>query len=211
MTAHAQTLSGDAGLELPEFDAPPADPVALLTAWLEFAVAREVREPKVVSLSSADRDGRPSSRMILLKGVSDRGLLFGSHRGSRKGRDFAGTPWGAMTFYWRETLQQINVEGPVEQTGDEESDELFHARPRAAQATTAASAQSRPLDDPARLRARAEELAEGDAPVPRPAGWGGYRLVPHRIEFWHGSPDRLHRRLAYERSGGGWHAQRLQP
>ncbi|MEU4690079.1 phenazine biosynthesis FMN-dependent oxidase PhzG [Actinoplanes sp. NPDC023714] len=211
MTAHAQTLSGDASLELPEFDAPPADPVALLTAWLESAAERQVREPKVVSLSSADADGRPSSRMILLKGVSDRGLLFGSHRGSRKGRDFAATPWGAMTFYWRETLQQITVDGPIEQISDEESDQLFHARPRAAQATTAASQQSRPLNDPQELRDRAEELAAGDAPVPRPAGWGGYRLIPHRIEFWHGSPDRLHRRLAYELSDGGWQAQRLQP
>ncbi|WP_327043981.1 phenazine biosynthesis FMN-dependent oxidase PhzG [Microbispora sp. NBC_01189] len=211
MTAHANTLSGDAGLALPEFDAPPADPIALLTEWFDSAVERQVREPLVVSLSSADADGRPSSRMILLKGVSERGLLFGSHRGSRKGRDFAERPWGAMTFYWRETLQQIVIDGPVEQISDEESDELFHARPRAAQATTAASQQSHPLDDAQALRDRAEKLAAGDAPVARPAGWGGYRLVPHRIEFWHGSPDRLHRRLAYQLTDGRWTARRLQP
>lgn len=210
MSEHASTLSGDAGLVLPEFETPPSDPVDLLLEWLSTAVARHVREPLSVALSTVDAAGRPSGRTILLKGADARGLLFGTHRGSRKGRDLAERPWAAMTFYWRETLQQITVEGSVVPTGDEESDQLFAARPRAAQATTAASAQSSPLEDSQALRTAADQLADGDAPVPRPAGWGGYRLVPHRIEFWHGSPDRLHRRLAYELTDHGWTAQRLQ-
>jgi pyridoxamine 5'-phosphate oxidase len=212
MAGHAPTLSGDTSLLLPEFTAPPADPFALLQDWIGEAVRREVREPLAVTLSSADAEGRASSRVVLLKEVSESGLLFGSHRDSRKGRDFAGRPWGSVTFYWRETLQQINLAGPVIPLDDPESDLLFAARPAVAQATTAASQQSRPLTDEAGLRARAAELAASERPLTRPPGWGGYRLVPQEIEFWHGSADRLHRRLRYDRDPDQqWTSMRLQP
>jgi pyridoxamine 5'-phosphate oxidase len=183
-----------------------------LQAWIAGAQRREVREPLAVSLSSADAEGRVSSRVVLLKEVAAAGLLFGSHRASGKGRDFAVRPWGSVTFYWRETLQQINLAGPVVELDDAGSDQLFQARPLVAQATTAASLQSQPLLDEAALRAKADDLAASPGSLTRPPGWGGYRLVPQEIEFWHGSPDRLHRRLRYDHGPDGrWTSTRLQP
>ncbi|MFE5888957.1 phenazine biosynthesis FMN-dependent oxidase PhzG [Streptomyces sp. NPDC056468] len=213
MAAQTQTLSGDTSLVLPEFDAPPQDPCPLMRAWLDAAVAREVREPYAAVLATADGSGRASSRVLLVKEIDDRGLLFTSFRGSRKGRDLDVTPWASLTFYWRETLQQLSVQGPVEILTGEESDDLFARRPLSARATTAVSRQSRPLDDEAALKARAKSLVEAGDPVPRPDEWTGYRLVPQAIEFWYGSPDRLHRRLRYDRGAdtAGWAHQRLQP
>ncbi|TLQ46345.1 phenazine biosynthesis FMN-dependent oxidase PhzG [Streptomyces marianii] len=213
MAAQTQTLSGDTTLVLPEFDTPPQDPYPLMRAWLDSAVAREVREPYAAVLATADRSGRASSRVLLVKEIDDRGLRFTSFRGSRKGQDLAETPWGSLTFYWRETLQQLTVQGPVEVLTGAESDELFARRPLAAQATTAVSRQSRPLKDEAELKAGAKALVAAGGPVARPDEWTGYRLVPQAIEFWYGSPDRLHRRLRYDRGADSadWTHQRLQP
>ncbi len=209
----AETLSGDTGPVLPEFDAPPNDPYPLMRAWMDSAVARDVREPFAAVLATSDRAGAVSSRVLLVKEVDERGLLFTSFQGSRKGRDLAASPCASLTFHWRETLQQLTVQGPVETLGVEESDDLFDRRPVAARVTTAVSRQSRPLDDEDELRSRAEALLEAGGPVTRPAEWTGYRLVPRGIEFWHGSPDRLHRRLRYDRSAdtAAWTHQRLQP
>ncbi|MFD7164764.1 phenazine biosynthesis FMN-dependent oxidase PhzG [Streptomyces violascens] len=217
MTAQEQTLSGDTSLVLPEFDAPPREPDMLLRQWLDTAVARGVREPYAAVLATADAAGRPSSRVLLVKEVDEQGLLFTSFRGSRKGRELAASPWASLTFYWRETLQQLTVQGPVETLTEQESDDLFDRRPLTARATTAVSRQSRPMDDEAGLRARAGELVAAGTPVRRPAEWTGYRLVPRTVEFWYGSPDRLHRRLRYDRAvdaapgAGAWTHQRLQP
>jgi dihydrophenazinedicarboxylate synthase len=214
LTASGQTLSGDPTLRLPEFDQPPADPMMLLRGWCDGAVERGVREPYAAVLGTADEAGRTSTRIVLAKDVDERGLVFTSFEGSRKGRDLAARPWASMTFYWRETLQQLTVTGPVEKLAGEESDELFARRPLAAQATTSVSRQSRPLQDEAALRRRAGELLGAGVPLDRPAEWTGYRLVPQDIEFWYGSPDRLHRRLRYTRPAdapGTWTHQRLQP
>jgi len=205
-----ETLSGDAGLELPEFDSPPSDPLRLLARWLDLAGERGVREPLALTLATAGADGRASSRIVLLKGVWPE-LTFTSHHGSRKGRDLDAVPWAAGTLYWRETLQQVQLAGPVERLSEEESDALFAARPRAAQAATLASSQSAELTDPALLRESAAAIAASTEPLQRPRDWGGYRLVPERIEFWHGSPDRLHRRLLYTKAADGWAPRRLQP
>ncbi|MEX3105257.1 MULTISPECIES: phenazine biosynthesis FMN-dependent oxidase PhzG [unclassified Streptomyces] len=209
-----QTLSGATDLDLPEFDTPPANPVPLLLDWLESAVKREVREPYAAVLATADADGRPSTRVLLVKDADAAGLVFTSFTGSRKGVELAARPWASLTFYWRETLQQLTVTGPVEQVGAAESDDLFARRPLAARATTAVSRQSRPLTDEHALRAEAQSLVAAGADVPRPAEWTGYRLVPTAVEFWYGSPDRLHRRLRYDRPGtdaGTWTHERLQP
>lgn len=212
MTAKAHTLSGDPSLELPEFDAPPADPQALLRAWLDSAVERGVREPFAAVLATATPEGKVSSRVLLVKDVDEKGLLFAGSRGSRKGRELAASPWASLTFYWRETLQQLTVEGPVDTLSAAESDDLFARRPLAAKATTAVSRQSRPLVDELELRAGAQVLIDAGGPVAPPEEWRGYRLVPHGVEFWHGSPDRLHRRLRYDRADdSGWGHQRLQP
>ena len=119
--------------------------------------------------------------------------------------------WAAGTLYWRETTQQVVVEGPVRRLSEAESDRLFAERPRIAQAATVASRQGEPLEEPAQLRAGAAQLATGDAELTRPPGWSGYELAPQQVEFWHGSSDRLHRRLLYVRSDEGWTSRRLQP
>lgn len=206
-----QTLTGDTSLVLPEFDEPPADPVALLREWLDAAVERQVREPYAVVLATADAAGVPSSRVVLLKGLTADGLVFTSHTGSRKGVELAGRPYASATFYWRETLQQIHVAGPVRQLPPADSDALFAERPATARAATAASRQSQPLDDESALRQRAAGLLASGDPIERPDGWAGYLLAPASIEFWHGSVDRLHRRLAYRHGDAGWSGQRLQP
>lgn len=205
-----ETLSGDVELDLPEFDSPPGDPLGLLARWLEGARENGVREPQALALATAGADGRPSSRVVLLKEVEP-ALTFATHYESRKGRDLAAVPWASGSLYWRETMQQVVVEGPVEQMSAAESDALFAARPRAAQAATIASEQSKELEDAEALRSAMEELARGEEPLSRPPEWGGYRMVPERIEFWHGSADRLHRRLLYTRAEAGWTHQRIQP
>ncbi|WP_016698559.1 phenazine biosynthesis FMN-dependent oxidase PhzG [Actinoalloteichus spitiensis] len=207
----ANTLSGDESLVLPEFDAPPADPFGLLRRWIALAEEYRVREPLAVSLATADAAGRPSNRVVLVKEIVDGGLVFTSHTGSRKGRDLAVQPWASMNFYWRESLQQITLAGPVEALPASRSDELFAERPLAAQATTAVSAQSTPLVAESELHTRARELIEAGTALPRPAGWGGYRLLPREIEFWQGKASRLHRRLSYSWENGGWTYRRLQP
>jgi dihydrophenazinedicarboxylate synthase len=205
-----ETLSGDPSLALPEFDAPPDEPLPLLEAWLQGADARGVREPRALALATADPAGRPSNRIVLLKQVSP-SIVFAFSANSRKGRDLATNPRAAGTLYWRETLQQVVIEGSVERMSATESDSLFAERPPRGQASTVASHQGEELDDPERLRREADALARGDEPLSRPKDWGGYRLEPDLIEFWHGSPDRLHRRLLYTRAGGRWAHRRLQP
>lgn len=205
------TLSGNSSLHLPEFNAPPEDPVELLRAWLDAADG-VVREPLAVALATADEVGQPSSRIVLLKGLSSDGALtFTTHHDSRKGQDLKRNPLAAMTFYWRETLQQVNIAGRVEQVDDELSDAYFAERPVSAQATTTISQQGRPLSDEQALHESAAQLVDADEPIVRPATWGGYRLDPTSIEFWHGNSSRLHRRLAYLRSGEYWLHRRLQP
>lgn len=205
-----ETLSGDPTLVLPEFEAPPEDPLPLLERWLEIADERGVRESRALALATADAKGRPSNRMLLLKQAAP-ALVFAGSYDSRKGRDLAVNPRAAGTLYWRETLQQIVVEGPVRRLSEAESDALFAERPAAGQATAAASRQGESLSDPAELREAASSLAHQTEPLRRPARWGGYRLDPDLIEFWHGSPDRLHRRLLYVKDGERWTHQRLQP
>jgi pyridoxamine-phosphate oxidase len=205
-----ETLSGEIELDLPEFDAPPDDPLLLLERWLEIADEHRVREPRALALATVGAGGRPSSRIVLLKQVAP-ALVFTSEHQSRKGHQLAAAPWAAGTLYWRETTQQVSVEGRVEAMAAEESDALFAERPRIAQAASLASRQSEALEDPERLRVAAAELTDGEEPLLRPDGWSGFRLLPERIEFWHGSWDRLHRRLLYTRRGERWEHRRLQP
>jgi dihydrophenazinedicarboxylate synthase len=197
----------------PEFDAPPPDPLALLRAWLQAAEKAGALHPLAAVLATAPAAGAVSSRVVIVKDVDARGLVFASSRASRKGRDLATSPQASLTFHWRETHQQVNAQGLVEVMTAEESDALFAPRPRLSQAAAAVSRQSSPLDDEEGLWARACALAESEGPIARPAEWTGYRLVPCGIEFWQGSDHRLHRRLRYDRAeeGAPWSTRRLQP
>jgi pyridoxamine 5'-phosphate oxidase len=205
-----ETLSGDPTLDLPEFASPPAEPLPLLDRWLSAADQRGVREPRALALATADPEGRPSNRIVLLKQANP-AIVFAFGAGSRKGRELAANPRAAGTLYWRETLQQVVFEGPVERLSAEESDRLFAERPSAGRAATVASNQGEVLEDPGALQREAAELARNGGALRRPEDWGGYRLDPDLVEFWHGSPNRLHRRLLYVKGDGGWTHQRLQP
>jgi pyridoxamine-phosphate oxidase len=209
--ARTESLGGDSSLELPEFDAPPADPLGLVREWIAGAIDRGVREPLAAALATVSADGRPSNRILLLKAVDDDGVLFYGQRDSRKGRDLAEVPYASVVLHWRETIQQLRIDGRVEPLDDEASDALFASRLRPAQAAAVASSQSDPLDDEASLRTRFDAAVAGDDPIRRPENWGGYRLVAETVEFWHGRRDRLHRRLQYRRDAAGWSNQRLQP
>ncbi|WP_308315494.1 phenazine biosynthesis FMN-dependent oxidase PhzG [Streptomyces sp. ISL-100] len=207
-----ESLSGETDLDFPEYDAPAADPIALLRTWLDQAVERGVREPRALSLATADARGRASTRIIALSSVSDRGLVFMSHTSSQKGREIAETGWASGLLYWRETAQQISVCGAVEQLGDAESDALWFGRPVPMHAMSTAAHQSEPLDDVAALRAEAARLEATGTPLPRPERFVGYVLMPSAVEFWAAGSDRLHRRLRYDRlDDQSWSTSRLQP
>lgn len=210
MSEPVETLSGDPTLELPEFDAPPAEPLALLERWLAAAEERGVREPRALSLATADGDGRPSVRTLLVKQLTPT-LVFSGGYESRKGRDLAANPRAAAILYWRETLQQITIEGPVERLGEAESDRIFNERPAEAQAAAVVSRQGEALEDPEALRRAASSRSADAGTSERPGRWGGWRLDPDLVEFWHGSPTRLHRRLLYIKGESGWEHRRLQP
>ncbi len=189
------------------------DPIALLQRWLMDAGAAEVTEPTAMALSTVDDNGQASSRMVLLRGLDERGLVFYTHYLSRKGGELARNNRAALLFWWGNLRRQVRIEGLVESISDEESDAYFASRPREHQLSTWASDQSEPLESRAALEARVEDYRsrfEGEA-VARPHSWGGYRLQPQRMEFWQGRDNRLHDRLAFIKEGTTWRLQRLSP
>jgi pyridoxamine 5'-phosphate oxidase len=210
-TSASPAVAGSVDPALPEFDAPPADPIGLLRGWFAAAVALGVSEPGVVALATVDAGGRASNRMVQTIKLTDTGLVFTSHATSPKGRDIAATGWASGVLYWREARQQVILTGPVGQLPDSESNALWDARPPSTHPMSVASHQSEPLDDEEALRAYARQLAEAGEPLPRPPAWVAYELAPTTVEFWHASLDRLHRRLRYDRTGAGWATIRLQP
>lgn len=208
----SESLSGDATMQLPEFDAPPPRPLPLFGDWMARAEERQVREPRAGVLSTVSSAGRPSSRVLLMKSIDERGLLFTTSSTSRKGRELEENPVASLNFYWRELLQQVEVSGRVEMLSPEDADVLFDERPPAARATTIASVQSAQLESMEGLRRHAAELLEDTSLLIRPKSWSAYRLVPDIFEFWYGSPDRLHRRIRYDESKDGtWISKLLQP
>jgi pyridoxamine 5'-phosphate oxidase len=188
------------------------DPIAQLRAWLEEA-RESVPQADAMTLATASSSGRPSARIVLLRGVDDRGLVFFTNRASRKGEELKENPRAAVVLHWWDLGRQVRVEGGVEQVDEQESDAYWSSRPRASQVAAWASPQSEVLAERSDLDARVTEVEQrfdGSA-VPLPAFWGGYRLVPESIEFWAHRDDRLHDRIRFVRSSAGWQRERLAP
>ncbi|WP_437618504.1 pyridoxamine 5'-phosphate oxidase [Sorangium sp. So ce321] len=191
----------------------PTDPFVLARELLEQRQTTEPTDATAMTLATADASGRPSARMVLLKGIDDRGFVFFTNYGSRKAVELEANPFAALCIHWAKAAEQIRVEGRVERVTEAESDAYFATRPRGSQIGAWASRQSAPLPSRERLVERVREIEarfEG-RPVPRPEFWGGYRVVPERIELWRGQESRLHDRVVYHRDGDGWRVERLYP
>jgi pyridoxamine 5'-phosphate oxidase len=207
-------MRGEEGREgLVEADVDP-DPVVQFGRWFDDAGAAGLVEPSAMALATAGADGVPSARMVLLRGVDQRGFVFYSNYESRKAAELAANPRAALVFWWGELRRQVRVEGPVERTSQEESAAYFRTRPPGSRLSAWASPQSRVIPGRAVLDERVAELAArhpgGD--VPLPPFWGGYRLVPEVVELWQQRANRLHDRLRYTRTAdGGWRIERLAP
>lgn len=189
------------------------DPYQQFLAWFDEALESEGENVNGMTLATATREGRPSARIVLLKGV-DGGFLFYTNYGSRKGEEIEENPYGALTFWWPTLNRQVRIEGSIEKVSPESSDAYFRSRPPGSQIGAAASPQSRTIADREELDRLVEEVTERYGPddtIPRPENWGGYRLIPTSIEFWQGRASRLHDRLRYCRTPEAWTLERLAP
>jgi len=189
------------------------DPHDLFEEWLAEARLAEPNDPTAMALATADAEGRPSARMILLKGHDARGFVFYTNLDSRKGGELAANPEAALLFHWKSLRRQVRVEGPVEPVSDAEADTYFASRARESQLGAWASDQSRPLDRRETFEARYREMVERfeRKDVPRPPRWSGWRVKPERIEFWSDRAFRLHERRLFTRAGDGWSEGLLYP
>ncbi|WP_454722324.1 MULTISPECIES: pyridoxamine 5'-phosphate oxidase [Cupriavidus] len=197
---------------LSESDVAP-DPISQFQRWFDEAINAKLPEPNAMTLATVDADGQPSARIVLLKGMDAGGFTFFTNYESRKGLDMAGNPRAALLFHWVQLERQVRVEGTVEKVSEAESDTYYASRPLGSRLGAWASEQSREVADRTVLEQREADFRAkfGDNP-PRPAHWGGYRLVPTRIEFWQGRPSRLHDRIAYRlQADGAWQIVRLSP
>jgi pyridoxamine 5'-phosphate oxidase len=188
------------------------DPLKQFGVWMVEAIHAQVPEPTAMHLCTVDPKGRPSGRIMLLKGVDARGFVFYSNYESRKGREMAGNAAVALTFLWKELERQVRIEGDVERVTAAESDEYFVTRPLGSRVGAWASPQSKVIAGRDWLEKRWSELAaqHGESP-PRPPHWGGYRVLPRYLELWQGRQSRLHDRIAYTRADGAWKIERLAP
>jgi pyridoxamine 5'-phosphate oxidase len=189
------------------------DPIARFEAWMAEAAASEPNDANAVCLATCTPDGRPSARMVLLKGVDARGFVFYTNLESRKGEELAANPQAALCFHWKSLGRSVRVEGPVEPVSDAEADAYYATRARGSRIGAWASRQSRPLEGRFALeRAVAETTMRfGIGEIPRPPFWSGFRLLPRRIEFWRDMPFRLHDRQVFHREGEGWRIEALYP
>ncbi|MFG6441194.1 pyridoxamine 5'-phosphate oxidase [Roseateles sp. LKC17W] len=200
--------------ELGELDeAEAADgPLVLFNRWMDEAIAHDVSEPTAMTVATVAANGRPSTRVVLLKGADARGMVWFTNYESRKGEELAGNPFAALQFHWVEMERVVRIEGRVEKTSAQESDDYFKSRPLDSRLGAWASPQSRVISSRAVLVTNAAKAAVQHGLNPeRPPHWGGYRLVPERYEFWQGRRSRLHDRLVFTLDGGAWRRDRLAP
>ncbi len=191
------------------------NPFTQFNEWMKTAISSDILEPNAMTLATANADGHPSSRIVLLKHYDEDGFCFFTSYGSQKGQDLEANPHASITLHWKELERQICIRGTVKKTSREESENYFHMRPHSSQIGAMASAQSQPIADrPALLQREKnliEEYPEGTT-IPLPHYWGGYRISPTYIEFWQGRPSRLHDRIVYQKdSNGSWNTDRLCP
>ena len=201
-----------AGLDSKDVD---TNPFHQFQNWMDMAIGSDIVEPNAMTLATADADGLPSSRIVLLKHFDEKGFCFFTNYNSRKGKDLAINPNASLTIHWKELERQISIRGTVEKTSKEESENYFHMRPHQSQLGAIASDQSQPIIDRPTLLQREQELLEQyptGTTVPLPDYWGGYRITPTYIEFWQGRPSRLHDRIVYQKgSNRNWSIDRLCP
>ena len=189
------------------------DPFALFDEWLAEAREKELNDHEAMALATADASGQPSVRMVLLKGHGPDGFVFYTNEQSRKGGELGANPRAALLFHWKTLRRQVRVEGAVERVDDADADAYFGSRARDSQLGAWASDQSRPLDERATFERRFNEMTDhfDGKDVPRPPHWGGYRVIPERIELWSDRPHRLHERRLFVREGDGWSEGLLYP
>ena len=190
------------------------EPFAQFAVWFAEAAETDLLEPNAMTLATADENGRPSARLVLLKDFDEQGFVFYTNDESRKGGELAVNPWAALTFWWGNLQRQVRIEGRVERVSAEESDVYYNSRPLGSQIGAWASQQSRMIEDRAELEERLAALEARFAveEIVRPPFWGGYRVVPTAVEFWQGGVNRLHDRFLYSRQAdGSWLIERLSP
>ncbi len=200
---------------LEDLDISKANPDALLQFqnWFEEARKAEIPEPNAMHLATVSAEGQPSGRIVLLKGLDETGFVFYTNYNSQKGQHLAQYPAACLTFFWAELERQVRIEGKTEKVSEATSSQYFHSRPHSSQLGAWASPQSQVIDNRQVLENNFEALTKQytEGAVPKPPHWGGYRLLPEKIEFWQGRPSRLHDRLLYEKIGNTWKISRLAP
>jgi pyridoxamine 5'-phosphate oxidase len=197
------------------FEKTAPDPFTQFHQWFDEVLQSKLPEPNAMHLSTVSADGRPSGRIVLLKGLDEQGFVFYTNYESRKGKDMAHNSWVSLTFFWPELERQVRIEGKVNFTSGSQSDEYYHSRPRGSQLGAWASPQSQVIPDRTILEENltsVEEKFKTFPEIPRPPHWGGYCVIPEAVEFWQGRPSRLHDRIRYiKQVDGNWQKQRLAP